>query len=75
MLDQKKTLESMKHKLIGRSLNDKMKMESIAIILNKLFVNLCDEGEPHATKVVRTHDHIAPSDTDDIVELLSSFTK
>ena len=74
MLEENKTLASMKHQLIGRNSNHAVKLESISL-LHSFFTELSDEGEPHATKVVRTRARIALRDDDDIIELPSCYSK
>ena len=62
------------HGLIGRKSNNATKKKSIEHMENFL-VKLQDEGEPHATRVIRTACQVALRDDDDITELPSSYTK
>ena len=62
------------HKLNGAPSNNSTKQQTIDKMRN-FFIALEEEGEPHATKVVRTRVGIALRDDDDILELPSSYSK
>ena len=62
------------HGLIGRKSNNSTKKKSIDH-MEDFFRKLEEEGEPHATRVVRTACKVALRDDDDITELPSSYSK
>ena len=62
------------HGLKGKGSNNAMK-GMIVEKLNEFLAGLEKEGEPHATKVVRTRTGVALRDDDDIIELPSSYSK
>ena len=63
------------HLLLGRKSNSRLKKETHDRVIGFLKNLEVNEGEPHATKVIRTRLRVALRNDDDIVELPSSFTK
>ena len=73
-VQQPNSYASIKHGLTGKEGNRGMK-GMIVEKLHEFLGELEDEGEPHATKVVRTRTRVALRNNDDIVELPSSYSK